>query len=244
MQTHLKQNLLHCIIVDDEDAAIRVLENHVEDTPFLVNRGSFKNPVEALAWLQNETVDFVLLDISMPRINGIEFARTVKGKCQVVLCSAHPHYGPESYEQGVTDYLLKPVEYVRFIEAMQKVQATIRLAQKGELPVAADHMFIKTGEKGRLVKINFDEVDYIEANGNYLVMHYRNEKLLTLGTMKDILTKLPPGAFVRIHNSYIIPIKGIQKIEDAGVILRSRTAYLPVGRSYKETLLKSLNVVG
>ncbi|MBL7726179.1 MAG: response regulator, partial [Dinghuibacter sp.] len=118
--------VLKCIVVDDEPPAIKLIVNYIRKTPSLTCVEQFTNPLEALNWTTQNTVDLVFLDISMPQLNGLEFARLLKGKARVILCTAYREYGAESYEYGVTDYLVKPVSYTRFLEAVQKVLETIK----------------------------------------------------------------------------------------------------------------------
>jgi two-component system, LytTR family, response regulator len=233
--------LLSCIVVDDEPPSIALLEDYIKNTPSLQFQESFTNPLEALARLGQNEVDLVFLDISMPELNGLDFARMVKGKTMVILCTAYPEYGAESYAHDVTDYLLKPIEYVRFLGAVQKALGTVR--QKAEPTGGATDFIMVTGT-GRYnkIKINFSDILYISSLKNNITFHLVNEAKVALLTLKEAEAMLPANRFVRVHLSYIVCIDKILRLDNASIKLMQCNDTIPIGPAYRKGLMDALNM--
>lgn len=236
--------VLKCIVVDDEPPAIKLIVNYIRKTPSLTCVEQFTNPLEALNWTTQNTVDLVFLDISMPQLNGLEFARLLKGKARVILCTAYREYGAESYEYGVTDYLVKPVSYTRFLEAVQKVLETIKQPGVPELVLQNDNDFIMVNVPGRYnkYKINFDELAYIVASKNYISFQLEKESKTALMTLKEAEAKLPSKLFVRVHHSYIVNVRRIARMDNNTITLKNCTEIIPIGPAYKEQLYATLKI--
>lgn len=233
--------MIRVLIVDDEPPAIRLLGGYVERTEGMMVAESFTNPIAALRYLQREKVDLILLDIQMPEINGMQFARIIGPDTPVILTTAYGQYAVESYELRVLDYLLKPISYERF------VGATARLAAKEEPSVdqagvpAARHpyFFVKVGHQQQ--RIDYDDLLYLAGNGDYVTLMLASGiKILTLENLSDLVKRLPSEDFIRIHRSYVIAQHKIEYLEKNRI--RVGDELLPVSETYRESVKRALGI--
>ncbi len=233
-----------CIIIDDERHAIDVLEHYVRQIPDLQLLASFTNPLEALQFLNKTPADLLFLDIQMPEISGIDLIRTIPNRTKIILTTAYSEFVTEGFELEVADYLLKPVPFPRFLKAVQRVQQAITTVNAkeptdaGEL--ADDYFFVKTEMKGKILKINFREIDYIEGEKNYVAIFHAGIKTMALLNMKDLEDRLPARYFMRIHRSYIIPLEKIVAIEGNTVSLRAIKEKILLGDTYRAAFLERM----
>jgi len=231
--------MINCIIVDDEQHAIDILQHYVKQTPHLNLVGSFINPVEALQLLGQQKIDLVFLDIQMPELSGIDFIKTIHGQCKIILTTAYSEFALEGYELYVVDYLLKPIRLPRFLAAVQKAMEQINVTSSIQNETADDgYIFVKTESKGKLLKINLAEIDYIESMKNYMVIHQAGQKTLVYTSMKELEERLPNKHFIRVHRSFIIPVGRITGIEGNLVRLKNVTAEILIGENYKAGLME------
>ncbi len=231
---------LTCLIVDDEPLARQLLEQYVKKIPQLELIQSCGNPVDAIEILRNHQVDILFLDIQMPEITGISLLKILQKKPYIVLTTAYSEYALEGYELDVTDYLLKPITFERFLKAVEKVQ---RLATPIETPAdiiqetatpietTPAYIFVKDGTK--LVKIKINEIMYVEGLKDYVSIHTPTQKIVSLQRMKFLEEQLPETQFVRIHNSYIVALNWIDAILKEKVQIGN--AFLPVSDTYRKT---------
>jgi len=220
-----------CLIVDDEAPAHLVIQAHIARTEQLELVGDVYDGQEALEFLRNNQVDIMFLDIEMPRLIGLELLECMPYSPAVILTTAYSNFGFEAYQKGVVDYLLKPISYPRFLKAINKVI-------ERPLPKKEPEQFpeIEVKHEGVLKTIRTQDILYIEAVGNYIRLHLTNGKLLmTVQTMKYILSILPPQKFIRIHKSYIVKREAITAFKKTEVTLTNGTV-LPVGRKYSVLL--------
>lgn len=235
---------MNCIIVDDDNFSVRIIEEFVNQTEGLALLGTFTNAIEAVNWLNNsekEPVHLIFLDIEMPEMSGIEFLRALNVIPQVIIYSSQEKYALESYEYDVTDYLLKPVTYARFIKAVNRARERF---ERKENPVKqSTEIFIKNNSS--LVRVKYDDILWIEALENYVVVNTFKEKYTIHFTMKSISDKMPSDRFMRIHRSYIVNFSKISAIEDNSVIIRTESGnrVIPIGKSYKDKLLNDINLI-
>lgn len=235
---------LKVLIVDDEFHARKLLSEYVSKLPFLELAGTGANVFEAMNILQKEKIDILLLDIQMPEITGLEFARSLKNPPSVIFTTAYSEYAVESYELDVMDYLLKPVAFPRFLQAINKV-----IERKGtkisdnppithtELPpekTEENSIVVKSGYK--IYKINYSDLLYIEGQREYVTFHTTKQRITTLASLKELEEKLSSSQFIRIHKSYIVSIEHIELIDKN--IIHINDKKLPIGGSYKEALMK------
>jgi two-component system LytT family response regulator len=228
-----------CIIVDDEQHAIDVLEHYVKQIPSLHLLASFANPLQALELLNREKVDLLFLDIQMPDISGLDFVRAIQGRSKVILTTAYSEFVMEGFELEVEDYLLKPIPFPRFLKAVQRILQAGSDAPVPE-PGVDDYFFVKTELKGKMLRVNFSDIDYFESMNNYVAIHHNGIKTLALLTMKDLENRLPPARFMRIHRSFIIPVDKITAIEGNMVMLRNVREGILLGETYRPAFLEKM----
>lgn len=220
-----------CLIVDDEAPAHVVLQAHIARTEQLEIIGDVYDGQEALEFLRNNQVDILFLDIEMPRLTGLELLECMPYSPSVILTTAYSNFGFEAYQNGVVDYLLKPISYPRFLKAINKI--IDRPLPRKEIEQFPE---IEVKHEGVLRTIQTRDILYIEAVGNYIRLHLASEKpLLITQTMKYILSVLPAQHFIRIHKSYIVKREAITEFKKTEVVLSNRTV-LSVGRKYSVLL--------
>ncbi len=237
--------MINCLVVDDEQHAIDILVHYIGQTPFLHLAASTTNPIEALQIVNAQKIDLIFLDIQMPELSGIDFIKAIHGKAKVILTTAYSEFALESYELDVVDYLLKPIRFPRFLQAVQKVSDTDKdadnnspLPPKADLGEADDYIFVKTESKGKLLKINLADIDYIEGMKNYVAIYCGGKKTLVYTSMKELEEHLPRKQFIRVHKSYIIPIAKITGIEGNLLRLKNVTGEVLIGEAYKADLME------
>lgn len=232
--------MINCIIVDDEPHAIEVLDHYVKQTPHLHLVASFTNPIEALQLVGQQKVDLVFLDIQMPEISGIDFIKAIQGKSKVILTTAYSEFALEGYDLYVVDYLLKPIRLPRFLAAVQKAVEQINALNEtsSHEMTEDDYLFVKTESKGKLLKINLADIDFIESMKNYVAIHRGGQKTLVYTSMKELEERLPKKQFIRVHKSFIIPISRITGIEGNLVRLRNVKSEILIGENYKAELME------
>ena len=201
---------LTCIIVDDEPLAIRLLENFVERTPFLVLKASFTDSISALQTIKNDVVDLLFLDIQMPDLNGMELSRMVPSRTRIIFTTAFKEYAFDSYEVNALDFLLKPIRYDKFLTAAEKARDWFeRLPQ----PINNQRttVFLKTD--GDLQQVPLTDVVYVEGMKDYVIFHLSDRRLVTHMTMKAVEELLPSAHFMRVSRSYIVALDKIRKVD-------------------------------
>lgn len=234
--------MISCIVVDDEQHAIDVLVHFIRQVPFLELKGTSTSPLQALQMVNAEKVDLVFLDVQMPDISGIDFIRAINGKCKVILTTAYSEFAAEGFELEVVDYLLKPVPFPRFLKAVQRVADV--LESRGEATsvdlLEDDYLFVKTEAKGKMLRINLQDIDYIESLKNYVAFHYNGTKTLALLSMKDLDERLPPKHFMRVNRSFIIATRKITGVEGNLIRLRDIQAEIVLGDTYRSAFMEMM----
>lgn len=228
---------MKCTAVDDEPFALDLIKDYVRRTPFLELAECFSNPFRALDYLNKSPADLLFLDINMPELSGIQLYKSLPSPPMVIFTTAYPEFAAESYEYNAIDYLVKPIRYERFLKAVNKASgkasATV-LHTSGNVNEDAynqkEYLMIKSGNS--LVKVLPDDIQFIEAAGNYMCFHVKGKKLMSLLNMKDVLEMLPSKDFVRIHKSYIISMKHLDAIEKHDVVIAGKQ--IPVGITFRE----------
>jgi DNA-binding LytR/AlgR family response regulator len=222
-----------CLIADDEDLALALLKNYIGSIPFLKLEAEFHNGKEVLAYLEKNKVDILFLDIQMPYISGLELAEAYAKKSAVIITTAYPGHAVDSYALNVLDYLLKPFLSDRFEMAVQRAidYVEYKLAKEAGSD-GKNFIYVKTDH--RLVKILFDEILYLEARKQYVMIKTVKEGYLVLDSMKNFENSLSPALFMRVHKSYIIALKKIQSMGSAELIINDYT--IPVSKQYRRAL--------
>lgn len=230
---------IRCIIVEDEPLARKLMEEYVRTTPSLELLKSFGNPLQALEFLREEEVDLLFSDIQMKEITGLTLLKLLQKKPMVVLTTAYSEYAIDGFDLDVTDYLLKPITFERFLKAVEK--ATQRFKEKNTvvkaveshaaMPTPSDEfVFIKDGTK--LLKIRLKDILYIQSLKDYVKVKTADKQIVSLQTMKSLEESLPSNMFIRIHNSTIIAFDAIEEIERDKVKILDQ--YFPISDSYKK----------
>lgn len=232
---------LTCLIVEDEPMARKLMTQYVEKVPGLVLLAALASPLAALDFLQENSPDVLFLDVQMPEITGIGLLKILKKKPIVVLTTAYSEYAIEGYELDVTDYLLKPITFERFLKSVEKIQevkgrglphpASSTASAPAAPPPAAtsEYLFVKDGTKS--VRVNFADVQYIEGLKDYVRIHTSEKKITTLQSLKKLTALLPSAEFVRVHHSYIIAMKWVEEVHRDGVLVNG--TLIPVSDTYR-----------
>jgi DNA-binding LytR/AlgR family response regulator len=226
-----------CYVIDDEADSVALITEYIEQTPGLELMGSTTNPLESLDLLTGKDApDITFMDIDMRKLSGMELAGMVNLYTSVVFTTAFPEYALQAFEKEAFDFLLKPINYERFLKCIQKAKRKInKKLPAGELQ-KDDFFNIKSEIKGRIVKVRFDEVIYIEGAVNYIQIYTPEGKHFTYLTMRDIERHLPGSIFVRIHRSFIININYVKVTERAQVQMQTGES-LTLGNHYKQKFL-------
>lgn len=233
--------MIKCIVIDDEQPAIEIMKHYISKIPELDLVGTFNNPLVGMQEIKKKNAALVFLDIQMEEMTGLEVMNIINENVKVILCTAYPQFALEGFELDALDYLLKPISFDRFSKAVKKVLATIpdSSSLSNLEPLEEDYIFVKTEQKGKLIKIYFKDVDYIEAMGNYIAFHQGKNKVMAYSTMKELEEILPLHTFMRIHKSYIIALPKIRMIENGFVVLDC-SKRISIGSNYKETFMSKM----
>ncbi|MDB5122354.1 MAG: hypothetical protein JWP94_483 [Mucilaginibacter sp.] len=228
---------LTCYVIDDESDAVALLKGYIGQTPGLELIGSSQNPLVALDELTSKNApDITFIDVDMRLLSGLDLAEMVNLYTSVVFTTAFPEFALQAFEKDAFDYLLKPINYERFLKCIQKARRKIKKRPGDAGPGRDDFFNVKSEIKGRMVKIRFDDVIYIEGAVNYIQIHTRTEKHMTYLTMKDIWRHLPEYTFARIHRSFIVNIDYVKVTERAQVRLENGKSLI-MGDYYKQKFL-------
>lgn len=227
--------MLKTLIVDDEVISSDLIKFYSNKTGLLDITGVVRNGVEATQYLSENEVDLIFLDIEMPEMDGVELLKSMINPPLVILVTSRIEHGPTAFEYDVVDYLVKPVEYIRFQKAVNK--AVDEHKKKKESGEGVTSIYVRSNNKS--IRLTYDEILYIEALADYVVFVTAEKKHIVHSTMKSLETKLPPEMFIRTHRSYFINITKIEAIEDNNILINK--SFVPVSTSYKEALTKRLN---
>ena len=223
-----------CIIIEDEPLALEKTKDFVNKVPFLHLSATFDNALTGLAYLNNNKVDLLFLDINMDELSGIELLESTNINSQVIITTAYQEYALKGYELQITDYLLKPFSFNRFLQAVNKAQENLsqRTADK-----QVDFIFVKT--ENRLEKIMVNDILYIEGMRDYLRIHCVNKKIMTLQSFSELEQLIPSHLVCRVHKSYMVAINKIESIERSRIKIADQL--IPVSETYKEAFLQLIN---
>ncbi len=235
---------MNCLIVDDESISRCMLLKMCTKVDFITIVGECNNATEALIHLQNHDIDLIFLDIHMPNLTGIEFVRTMRQLPQIIFTTSDKTFALEAFEHNVTDYLIKPVSYPRFLKAVHKANAIYE--KNNSSPSTStlsntEHESLFLKEEGRLTKLNMSDILWIESVGDYAKFITLKEVYTVHSTLKKIEARLPSERFHKIHRKYIINLSRIVDIEDHSVLIKDKI--LPISRRSKESLMKKLNFI-
>lgn len=216
-----------CIVIEDEPLAMERTVGFLDKVPFLELLGTFDNALTGLAFLKSNDVDILFLDINMDELSGIELLETSNISCEVIFTTAYPQYALKGYELNVTDYLLKPFTFERFLQSVNKALENLDSSVK-ENP--ADFIFIKT--ENRLEKISFDEIIYIEGMRDYRRIHTTQKRIMTLQNFKELEQLIPSNLICRVHKSYMVALSKIDSIERSRINIGDQK--IPISDTYRD----------
>lgn len=238
--------ILTCAIIDDEPLALGLLESYVKKTPSLNLCGLYSSAIEAMKALPDHPVDLLFLDIQMPDLNGLEFSRMVPESTRIVFTTAFGQYALDGYRVNALDYLLKPISYADFTEAVNKAIQWFELKQKAEEDPLGntagkelEYIYVKSDYK--LIQVELDKILFIEGLKDYIKIHLEDmaRPILSLTSLKSMKEKLPAERFIRVHRSFIVQKQKIKIIEKGRIIFGKN--YIPVSDSYKQELQNYVN---
>lgn len=234
---------MNCIIVDDEPLAREAMELLIADTGVLNLIGTFNSAVTASRFMEEHSVDLIFLDIQMPGITGIEFARTISKKTLVIFTTAYTEYALDSYEVDAVDYLVKPIEPERFLKAVDKAVSYHSLLLKEEKEAietieAAEYFFVKADR--RYFKVNFTDILFIEGLKDYVILQFDDQRIITRMTLKAVFDLLPENTFIRVNKSYIVNTRHIDSFDNNDIFIKSHE--IAIGNSYRDAFFEEFVV--
>lgn len=230
--------MINCVIIDDEPLAREGIASYVREIDFLQLVATAENPIELAKLLDQHPVDLIFLDIQMPKMNGLDFLKTLQNPPMVVITTAYPNHALEGFQLNVLDYLLKPITFDRFFKSVKKANDYYQLLNRSADPnvqkgATADYCFIRCGSKYE--KILFDQILYVEGMQNYITIYTQKGKFVTLLYLKNLEENLDNTSFIRVHKSYIVSIDKIESIEGNEILIQSHR--IPISRNYREQVL-------
>ena len=232
---------MNCLAIDDEPLALNVIKEYCERIDFLCLVDTCTSAVEALKYLNTQKIDLLFLDIQMPHISGLEFIKTLSFPPILIFTTAYSQHALEGYELNVLDYLVKPIPFDRFLQAINKAYDLYNLRQKDRTTplIQADNLtqsnteYLMIKVEYSTKKINLKDIEYIEGLKDYVKIYIEHKPVLTKSTMKNIESKLPSNQFLRVHKSYIVSLAHINTIENNRIIIGNK--YIPIGNQYKQS---------
>ena len=225
--------MLNCVAIDDEPLARECIANYVREVDFLRLVGAGNNPMVLTQLLDEHPVDLIFLDIQMPIISGIDFLKMTNQIPPVIITTAFPSYALEGFQLNVLDYLLKPITFNRFFQAVAKAKDYHRLLTQPTAITPPDYFFIKCD--GKYERIYFKDILYVQAMQNYVTIHTTRGKFITLLYLKNVEEKLDQDSFIRVHKSYIVATAKIDAIENNELLVQS--IRIPISRNYREQVI-------
>jgi DNA-binding LytR/AlgR family response regulator len=229
----------NCIIIEDEPLAAEILQEYIADVPFLELKNTYKDALNALEDMRSNDIDLIFLDINLPKLKGFDFIQTLKNPPHIIITTAYHEYALQGYELNIVDYLLKPIEFSRFLKAVNKLKMLNSLKSYSSpvfIPSGSTYMFVNTNKKK--VKLYFNDILYIESLKEYIKIYTADKVIITKYQLGQIEEHLPKGDFVRIHRSFIVAKEKIEAFTSTEIEVANKR--LPIGRSYKELVINLL----
>jgi DNA-binding LytR/AlgR family response regulator len=229
---------LNCAIIDDEPLAVELLESYVAKTPYLNLIGSYTNTVNAIHDLRENRIDVIYLDIQMPNLSGLEFAKIIPSTTKVILTTAFPQYAIEGYKVNAIDYLLKPISYEEFVRSTDKVMEWATQVHRQDSNLNDRTIYVKTDYK--LQQLSLDDILYVENFKDYVHFHMRNgERMSTKISMRRLEEFLPSPEFMRVHRSFVVRMPEVKTIERGNIVFGD--LYVPITDKYMEEVQRYLD---
>ena len=225
---------INCIVIDDELPAIQLLEDYIVRVPFLNLLKTFDNAIEPMTFLQTNAVDLIFLDIEMEGFTGLQLIKTLQHKPKIILTTAYDQYAIKAFDLNVSDYLLKPISFERFMQSIDKIFdffIKTHPVDSQKKQYKRDYFFVKT--EFRMQRVDFDDILFIEGMKEYLRIHTHSEKIMTLQSFVKMEEALPSDNFIRVHKSYIVAIDKIKSVEKNRITIGD--AIIPISETYKDS---------
>ncbi len=236
---------MNCLAIDDEPLALNIVKEFSSKIEFINLVATCTNPIEAIKIINQREIDLIFLDIQMPNITGLEFIRSLKNPPLVIFTTAYPNYALDGFELNATDYLVKPFSFERFLRSVNKAYEIISL-RKNKAPhadlrqeAASPEKFLMIKVEYSTVKVDLQQIIYVEGLKDYIKIYIGKKPLLTKSTMKNIEEKLPSDQFIRVHKSFIVAFSKIESIENNRIIIGEK--YIPIGNQYKSSFYSVLD---
>lgn len=226
-----------CIIVDDEPPATRVLENYIGKVNFLEKVGVFNDSLKALEFLNTQTVDVIFLDIQMPQLTGLQISRIISKDIKVIFTTAYSDFALEGFELNAVDYLLKPISFERFYQAVSKLNSEPKTIVSNQSN-ATGFLFIKTDGKNKFQKVFLSDILFVESLQNYVCIHTLKQQIITHSSLRNVIESLPENDFIQIHKSHIISLKHLESTDNFSVFINGKE--LPIGATFKDAFFEKV----
>ncbi len=225
---------LNCLIIDDEPSGRKVIREYIAETAFLDLKGEAENPVRAMSLMEKYSIDLIFLDIQMPKINGLDFLKTLKNPPMVILSTAFPEYALQGFELDAIDYLLKPISLERFLKATNKAKDFFEMQSSDKR--SKEYFFVKC--KSVFERVLYNELLFVEAANNYVILNTPAKRLITYLTFKGIEETLPDEQFIKVHKSFIVSLSKIESLDAEQIKIGKHM--IPISRSLKEKVMQRI----
>lgn len=234
--------MIKCLAIDDEPLALAQLTNYIEKIPFFQLAKAYSNAMEALEWLNTESVDLIYVDINMPDVNGLDFVKSLRHKPLVIFTTAYAEYAIDGFRVEAFDYLLKPIGFSDFLRSANRAAQQMALAEAKNNPTNEGGKPTETNQEGylfvkadyKMLRIDINKILYVESQSEYVRIYLDNDKpIMTLLSMKALEERLPSDRFMRVHRSYLVNSAKITAVANNRIIIGKET-YIPIGNQYKE----------
>lgn len=233
--------MIKCIAIDDEPLALKQIASYIEKTPFLELVKYFSNALDALSEIKEYEVDLLFVDINMPDLNGLDFVKSLNNPPKIIFTTAYDEYALEGFKVDALDYLLKPIGYPDFLKAANKAKEWFDLKNTKQDALDSNEEFLFIKSEYRILRIDYNNIKYIEGMKEYVRIHTTNEKpVMSLMSLKKLSEQLPKDKFMRVHKSFIVNLKQITTIERSRIIFDEKV-YIPVGDQYKDEFQKYID---
>jgi DNA-binding LytR/AlgR family response regulator len=239
----MRHNILNCIAIDDELPALDIIKEFCSKIRYVNLIGTFTNPFEAVPVINNNQIDLIFLDIVMPQISGLEFLKSLYNPPMIIFTTAFKEYAFDGFEYDAVDYLVKPFAFDRFSKSVNKAFQLLKLKKPEETSIEETpgilHGFLMVKVEYSTIRVNLNDILYIEGLKDYVKIYTEGKLILTKTTMKNILEKLPPESFLRVHKSYIVSVDKIEMIENSRIVIGNQR--IPIGESYRTSFFNIIN---
>lgn len=233
---------LTCLIVEDEPLAAEVLTDYISQVPFLELVSHCTDALRALDVLRRQRVDVIFLDLNLPGLGGFDLIKTLPFKPQVIITTAYHQHAIDGYEWDVVDYLLKPIEFSRFLSSVNRLTDPASPAKRAGVPVQQYHPYIFVYSDKKQIKVPLDEVVYVESERDYLRIVLRDKTIITRQTMQEFEKMMPPNYILRIHRSFLVRKEAIMAFDSSHIEVAGKA--IPIGRQYRDVVLAELKALG